>query len=123
MIRKHGKRPRKRRPRFEGTLPNGTSSTDPMMYMKAWRDLAEPIAKEFGWGIIGYEPGIMFSLAATDASGEPCAMHGNNIVLSASVATRLCKLIEEAKLVRAIGELLAEINKTRCSDSRSRSVR
>jgi|WetSurSiteA1Bulk_404760.scaffolds.fasta_scaffold33041_2 hypothetical protein len=106
MIRKPGKRSRKRRPRFEGTLPDGTSSTDPMAYMKAWRDLAEPIAKEFGWGIIGYEPGIMFSLDAADAVGEPCGMHGHNIVLSASVATKLNKLITEAKATRVFVALL-----------------
>lgn len=103
MNRKSGKRrPGKRRPRFEGSLPDGSITTDPEKYVQAWRALAEPIAKEFGWRTIGYEPGIMFSIPPNDAVEPPCGIHGNNIVLSVSVATKLCKLIEEARTARTI---------------------
>jgi hypothetical protein len=91
------RRSEKRKPRFEGSLPHGSTTTDPKLYAQAWRGLAQPIAEEFGWGIIGFEPGIMFSIPAHDAAEPPCALHGHNIVLSVNVATKLCKLIENAR--------------------------
>jgi hypothetical protein len=49
-------------------LPNGSTTTSTKEYVDAWRKLAEPICREFGWEVLGYDPGITF---LTGKNGGP----------------------------------------------------
>lgn len=90
---------RARQPRFSGTLPDGTTTTNAKQYIAAWRGLAEPIAQEFGWQTHGYEPGISF---AVGPQGGPIPPHGQpsgTFHFPLAIALKLADLILRARTV------------------------
>ena len=92
--------PRKRLPRFAGSLPDGDMTMSPRRYAAAWCDFARPFEEELGWQVRGFEPGISFFVGPD--GGAPTPDRSFPLCLSIGVARRLRAVVVELCQARAI---------------------
>jgi len=93
-----------RRKREFFNLPDGSTSTSTKEYVSAWRKLAEPICREFGWGVLGYDPGITFLTGKNGGSvGSVVGVAGASdaIHLPTTLCLKIRDLISECNILAA----------------------
>lgn len=99
------------KPRFSGSLPDGSITTSIEQYSEAWRSFAQPFVAEFGWQPYGYEPGISFAVGHNGGALTPSNTPGSGTFhLPLGIARRLYALIVEnhrfrGSVRRSVGNL------------------
>lgn len=93
------------------SLPDGKVTTSITRYAREWKKLTAPICREFGWTVLGFDPGVHFGTG-----------NGGFVILPLSVCRRILSLVLEVKRLRGISKEELKIAEGMAKDSAKKRV-